>query len=425
MTEQILHVTTNLGYWGDINTHGNVVISIESKIGTFDKDDILSLSLAEYVPQKGDKIYFLPGVNVPRVKFKNVALEHGIKTVRNPNDANVFFGNKSTADKMTESQWSYKIETKYLIDALDKDNLDLDAFYIDKLRTALEFYTNEFITTDHPFALAIVPEGTTVDQIRVMSITDDFKELAKATSGKTIYEETTMVDKLNGKDASVIDEDMYQQLTTMFHSSDDDNHVLAMEIMANCKYNASLVYLLLLFKKQSNYMYNSNTKNHVNFKSLISWISDNIMHRNSMDDICTILHEKGQFTPDKLNILLDHSKEDIINRGNHEFFKVKTITVDPEYLKEMNFNYEYQVQEEYTPYEIVEDDVEEVIPVGIEEAPESEFAVEDNFEVISEEELAHDLYGVDNDNIEVSLTPEPVSNNHQITQANESDIDWF
>lgn len=424
MTEQILHITTNLGFWGEINNNSNVVINLLSKIGTFNKDNILPLSLAEYVPQKGDKIYFLPGVNVPRVKFKNVALEYGIKTVRNPNDATIFFGNKSTADKITNSDWNYQVKTEYLVKALADKTLGLDEFYIDKLETALEYYTNEFIMTDHPFALAILPEDVTAEQAKAFSISDDFKDLGKAILGKTVYEETTIVDKLNGKDASIIDEAMYQQLITMFDSTDDDNHVLAMEIMANCKYNASLVYLLLLFKKANSRIINCHTKNHVNFKSLISWISDNILYRFSMDDVCTILHEKGQFTPDKLNILLDHSKQDIIDSGDHTYFKVKTITVDPEYLKEMNFNYEYQVQEEYTPYEIVEDDVEEVIPVGIEEAPESEFAVEDNFEVeaevevISEEVIAEEA-------VETPLEIESVSNNHQITQTNESDIDWF
>jgi hypothetical protein len=47
-------------------------------------------------------------------------------------------------------------------------------------------------------------------------------------------------------------------------------------------------------------------------------------------------------------------------------------------------------------------------------------------EIASEEDVAHQLYGVDNDNIEVSLTPEPVSNNNQITETNDTDdIDWF
>jgi hypothetical protein len=439
MTEQILNITTNLGYWGVLNSHSDVVISIDSTIGSFNRDYIMPLSTDEYVPTKGDKVYFLPGVTVPRVKFKEIALEYGIRTVRNPNDANVFFGNISTADKITDSRWVYKIETKYLIDALDNNTLDLDEFYIDKLKTALEFYTNEFIATDHPFALAIA-EDAEKNQVRMQTISDDYTELGKALEGKIIYEESTIIDKLNGQDASVIDAVMFEQLSTMFKSSDSDNHILGMEILANCKYSASLPYMLLLFKDFSGNMYNSNTKNHVNFKSLVNWLGGNILHRNSIDDLCDILKDKGQLTPDRLDIFLDHSHQDILNRGDSGYFKVKTITLDEEILASLNTNYTYAtVYKDYVPVEIEEEVSDEDITDAFTmmernelkselialEAKEDLEAVKE--EIASEEDVAHQLYGVDNDNIEVSLTPEPVSNNNQITETNGSidDFDWF
>lgn len=439
MTEQILNITTNLGYWGVLNSHSDVVISIDSTIGSFNRDYIMPLSTDEYVPTKGDKVYFLPGVTVPRVKFKEIALEYGIRTVRNPNDANVFFGNISTADKITDSKWVYKIETKYLIDALDNNTLDLDEFYIDKLKTALEFYTNEFIATDHPFALAIA-EDAEKNQVRMQTISDDYTDLGKALEGKIIYEESTIIDKLNGQDASVIDAVMFEQLSTMFNSSDSDNCVLGMEILANCKYSASLPYMLLLFKDFSGNMYNSNTKNHVNFKSLVNWLGGNIFHRNNIDDLCDILKDKGQLTPDRLDIFLNHSHQDILNRGDSRYFKVKTITLDEEILASLNTNYTYAtVYKDYVPVEIEEEVSDEDITDAFTmmernelkselidlEAKEDLEAVKE--EIASEEDVAHQLYGVDNDNIEVSLTPEPVSNNNQITETNGSidDIDWF
>ena len=439
MTEQILNITTNLGYWGVLNSHSDVVISIDSTIGSFNRDYIMPLSTDEYVPTKGDKVYFLPGVTVPRVKFKEIALEYGIRTVRNPNDANVFFGNISTADKITDSRWVYKIETKYLIDALDNNTLDLDEFYIDKLKTALEFYTNEFIATDHPFALAIA-EDAEKNQVRMQTISDDYTELGKALEGKIIYEESTIIDKLNGQDASVIDAVMFEQLSTMFNSSDSDNCVLGMEILANCKYSASLPYMLLLFKDFNGNMYNSNTKNHVNFKSLVNWLGGNIFHRNSIDDLCDILKDKGQLTPDRLDIFLNHSHQDILNRGDSRYFKVKTITLDEEILASLNTNYTYAtVYKDYVPVEIEEEVSDEDITDAFTmmernelkselialEAKEDLEAVKE--EIASEEDVAHQLYGVDNDNIEVSLTPEPVSNNNQITETNGSidDFDWF
>jgi hypothetical protein len=50
----------------------------------------------DYVPKNGDKVFFLPGVNVPRIKFKNLCDESGIRTVRDATKANVFIANNNT-----------------------------------------------------------------------------------------------------------------------------------------------------------------------------------------------------------------------------------------------------------------------------------------------------------------------------------------
>jgi len=434
MTEQILHITTNLGFWGVLNAHSDVVISIDSRVGSFNKDLILPLSTDEYVPTKGDKVYFLPGVTVPRVKFKNIALEYGIRTVRNPNDADVFFGNRSTTDKITDSKWIYQVKTQYLTDALDSNALDLDEFYIDKLKTALEFYTNEFIATDHPFALAIA-EGTENSQVRVQTISDDYTELGKALEGKIIYEESTIIDKLNGQDASVIDVVMFEQLSTMFNSSDDDNHVLAMEILANCKYSASLPYMLLLFKDFNGHMYNSSTKNHVNFKSLVNWLGGRIFYNNSIDDLCDILKDKGQLTTDKLDIFLNHSHQDILNRGDTRYFKVKTITLDEEELANLNTNYTFAtVHKDYIPVEIEEEvsdeDIADAFTIMERDELKSELIEleEDLAKGHSEESKGHEISEevITEEAIEAPLELEVESNNNQITQTNDTDdFEWF
>jgi hypothetical protein len=435
MTEQILHITTNLGFWGEINKHSNVVVHVQSKIGSFKYRDIIALDNSEYIPQKGDKVYFLPGVNVPRVKFKEIALTYGIKTVRNPNEATVFFGNKSTSDKITDYNWSYKIETKYLIDALENQTLTVDEIYIEKLKTALEFYTNEFIAVDHPFAMAIATNGVPVSQDKILSISEDFIKLSEAFEGKTIYEESTIIDKLNGQDASVIDAPMFEQLSTMFQSTDEDNHVLAMEILANCKYSASLPYMLLLFKDFSGQMYNSHTKNHVNFKSLVGWLNGSILQRNTLDDLCDILKDKGQFLPKNLDILLNHSHEDILSRGNSRYFVIKVLTLEEEELANLNTNYEYKtVNTDYVPVEVEEEVSDEDIAAAFTMMERNELKSElieleanlakgdleeNKGHEISEEVIVEEA-------IEAPLELEPESNNNQITQTNGiDDIDWF
>lgn len=448
MIDQILYIESDLGYWGQVEEHDEIKLTIKSQLGNYgdDVNTIIPISTTSYVPQKGDKICFMPGVSIPRVKFKNLALAHGIKTVRNPEDANIFFANANSIHKMTDSIWGYKVSTedfKKVMEDVDLTN-KLDSYYIDNVATALEFYTGEYLLIDRALAnyMTDAQDFTTMrDNSRVVIVSDDYKELIKASEGKLIFDEGGVVDQLNGDDASVIDEDMYAQLTTMFDSTDVDNHVLAMEIMANCKYNASLVYLLLLFKTQATEIYNCHTRNHVNFKSLINWISDNILSRYSIDNICKILFDKGQFTEDKLNIILDHSKDDILSRGNHQFFKIKTITVDTEYLAIMNGNYSYQVQDDFTPVVQVPEEVEEVVPIGEVLAPESDFAVEDNFEVeMSDEDIEAALNRMERKELKSELitleTENPVSeselnkteeesNNNQINTQDESSIDWF
>jgi hypothetical protein len=122
---------------------------------------------------------------------------------------------------------------------------------------------------------------------------------------------------------------------------------------------------------------------------------------------------------------------------------MKHITLSPELLAEMNVNYSYQMQSEFE--ETLPEVEEEVLEISDEDISEAFARIERNElkeelialeakedleavkeEIASEEDIAHQLYGVDNDNIEVSLTPEPVSNNNQTTQANESDdFEWF
>ena len=232
---------------------------------------------------------------------------------------------------------------------------------------------------------------------------------------------------------------MYKHISEMFSSSDDDNHVLAMEIMANSKYTESLIYLELLFHYYSHNIYASNTKNHVNFKSLLSYLNKNKNNPNTdIDAIAASLIDKDQFTSDKIDIILNNCSDRIIYKGQSRYFTLKSITLNPEYCALLNSNYNYPVKDDYIPV-IDETPVEEeILPVIIEEKEtESEFATEDNFEEASEKETSHMLYEVDNEDIEVllkaeeeeveeeELTLEIEINNNQTETNDTSDFEWF
>jgi len=432
MLKSILFIESNLGYWSTVNEHDSVSITIRSELAVSNNEanEVLPFSKTTYEPKKGDKIYFMPGVSIPRIKFKSLALEHGIKTVRNPEDANIFFANQNSIHKISTTVWNYKIPTEKFKAFITDSNLlsKLDNHDIDKLNTALEFYENEFIYCDRSLAKEI---DDMLNNHLIIFISDDYKNMINATIGNQIFDESGVVDLLNGDEACIIDKTVYQQLQTMFDSTDIDNHVLAMEIMANCKYNSSLVYLLLLFKYNSSEIHQCHTKNHVNFKSLMNWVGEDLRYRNDIDSITNILKDKGQFTPDKLDIILDNCKEDIKDRGDSTFYKIKVITVNAEELANLNCNYVYNLEEDFVPLiPVIE---EEVVFIGEDESPvidiiDSDFAIEDDFDDV---EILESLPVEEIVIEEVYVEPENDERNSLITENtkfindDKSDIDWF
>ena len=70
----------------DYSVENNRLTEIDIKIETtnyFDPSiDTFNINQNGYTPMKGDKLYFLPGVNIPRIKLKDLATKFGIRTVR-------------------------------------------------------------------------------------------------------------------------------------------------------------------------------------------------------------------------------------------------------------------------------------------------------------------------------------------------------
>lgn len=410
----------------------NRLIEVDIEIETtnyFDPSiDTFNINQNGYTPMKGDKLYFLPGVNIPRIKLKDLATKFGIRTVRDVSEANVIFGSSKTKDKMTGYTWKYKIPTTIVQLFFETYKNDMDDYQYSKLENALEFYTEEYILTDWSTARTFTdndlpqwnsysqqPQFLSFNESRntssehVHEVNKDYIHLYDLIKGKEIIDESCLLDQLNGDDAVIIDADMFTQLSTMFNSSDDDNHILAMEIMANSKYKESLLYIEMIFKNHAYSIGNCHTKNHVNFKSLLSYLGkSNRYIDTSLDDIMDSLISKKVLTKDKVDILLENYGEEIKNRGDSTYFKVQTITVNEDTLSLLNENYNYKVIEDYEP-SIVNNLEEEELDEVIEDQLINEIVNEPiEIEIIIEEEK------------ELEVLTESK------TETNEStDIDWF
>ena len=424
-----------------------LIIKVEPLYCADSNTDIVTATDKDYTPSKGDKLYFLPGVNIPRVKLKDLSLQHGIKTTRNINDATHVFVGKNTKDKITSGAWYYSINTSALRGILLDPELVMDDYYKENLTQALEFYTEDVVILDYSAAgqlrnseLAFVKRYSYGNISRhssvYYSVDSDHTDLFPDILTLDIYDESKLIKHINGDDAATIDATMFQQISDMFKSSDSDNHVLAMEIMANCNYIDSLLYLEMLFKDHAGKMYNCHTKNHVNFKSLLSYLGKSKSNMDtSVDDIMEALINKDVLDTDKIDVLMEHYSDELGRRGNSTFFKVKSVTVNEETLQLLNTNYVYEELPDFVPesgIEIAElhgdladlNSLENNSPGVARVANDIEISdedIEDAFTNIVRNELKSELIALE----EEEQGPEEETNNNQTTQTKDDDFEWF
>lgn len=432
-----------------------LIIKVEPLYCADSSTNIITATDKDYTPSKGDKLYFLPGVNIPRVKLKDLSLQHGIKTVRNINDATHVFVGKNTKDKITSGAWYYSIQTSAVRAILLDPELVMDDYYKENLTQALEFYTEDVVIIDYSAAgqlrnseLAFVKRYTYNSISRhssvYYSVDSDHTDLFPDILTLDIYDESKLIKHINGEDAATIDATMFNQISDMFKSSDGDNHVLAMEIMANCNYIDSLLYLEMLFKDHAGKMYNCHTKNHVNFKSLLSYLGKSKSNMDtSVDNIMQSLINKDVLDTDKIDVLMEHYSDELGRRGDSTFFKVKSITVNEETLQLLNTNYVYEELPDFIPEDGIEiselhgdladlNSLEDNSPGVARVANDIEISdedIEDAFTNIVRNELKSELIALEEEKpepeIETNKGPIEETDNNQTTQTKDDHFEWF
>ena len=389
-------------------------------------DDLNTIVNAQgYVPVKGDMIYLLPGVNIPRVKLKDLALSLGIRVVRDPAKANIIFAGRNSIAKITSSRWAYKVSSTFALERI-KETCD-DGYYIQNLETAIASTGETDVFGDYNDIYNILAKGSRNDynSSYIYTIDPDYSEMYNTVKSKTIYSEAELLNNINGDDSTTIDEEVFQQLKNMFDSSDNDNHVLAMEIMANSKYEDSVLYLLMLISENAYKINNSNTRNHVNFKSMLTyfgWQPRDVTHQNT-DDIVQIIDKKGLLTVDMIKRLYQEYSDDIIRNIHYDdVFEVKEVTIKQEYLEKLNLGSINLINPEEDTIAMQPD------PVEIEEEVLEDELIEAAFTNIERNELKSELIALEDEILaekDLATFKEEESNNHQIDTNESTDIDWF
>lgn len=323
----------------------------------------------------GDTIYFAPKVSVPRVKVKNLTMDYAAKITRDISKADIVVIPENFENILFENQYKYSLDEKKLIAFLNVDKR-IDTHSLTKLNDVLDNYSNiEFISDWSEYRqLSNLTSGTSYEfeynnrsNVYLYLPNDDFKHIYEDLKTKTLYKESLILKTINGDDALTIDNKIFEQLGSMLKSSDDENHVIAMEMMANCNYVDSLFYLELLFKEFSYVMKESYAKNHVNFKSLCKFLGkENSRYMSTnFDDIIDSLIKHDKLSEEYLNILVNKYIDDIFYIRS-EYFNVHSITLKEDLLESLNSNYKVQLTDDFIPVEKQEEIIEELPKEDIE-----------------------------------------------------------
>ena len=404
------------------------------------KDDIYTVSKG-YTPAQGDSIYLMPGVNIPRVKLKDLALNLGVKIVRDAERANVIISGRATINKITCGRWLHSAKTEDFTKYVEwlKTLMGFDMYYTDKYDTAVAACNPEVIYIEYGTARHMGEKGfgTSGYSSTVHFVEDEYKDILDDIQNKTIFDESELLAMINGDDAVTITPEVYQQLVKMFQSSDQDNHIMAMEIMANSNYIDSALYLLLLLEDYSGRISDCHTRNHVNFKSMVSYFSIAVKEIGWLnpDRVAKKLIELGLLTKDWNHVLLQERADWFIRNISHSTtFSVSAIVPTPEVQTAINNSYTGIIEYKEDSKEVASVTELNILPEREIENEEEERAMASLYmeEQIEDELLEEAITRVERADLkeqlvelENTIEPEPESINHQIETNESTDIDWF
>lgn len=429
------------GNWDVIFDEGGFDTEMFYGVADDPEKNVISKTV-DYTPTPKDKLHLVSGVTIPRSKVKNLKEEYSIASVRDLDKATHIVLSNKVLENMWDSDWCYRIKTdllkKWINDFLELPGIQkLDDYYAKQNKTKMEafclnynedyaflnYWTNSNFISD-PNTLSLLGMTLTdlngkfvarADQmpresdqftytIRHYIDEEDYTKLTQwIKSGLPFVDQNDIIGLLNGSDATTLDETMYESICDMFNSGDDDNHVVAMEIMANCHYRSSILYLSLLFYKYGHKMEYVHERNHVNFKALASYMELTTSYlRMDINDVVKTLRNNGSLTKTNMDKVLKYIGDDVCS-GETELIKIKSVTLSESLLKELNMNYTYEYQQDYVP-EVEEEVVENDMPQDTVEqsSPQEDLTIEyvntGEIEVKTEMVVNTDIENTDLDN---------------------------
>tara|TARA_B110000503_G_C7160536_1_gene419455 strand:- start:2786 stop:3901 length:1116 start_codon:yes stop_codon:yes gene_type:complete len=290
----------------------------------------VSSPLIEYIPNKGDKLFFLPGCSVPRFKMKTFCEKYKTAMVKYKESATALFIGPDSFKNMVCGLPSYTFTRssleKYFLSYAKTSPMREALLETDYKHVYFDYGVHELLKNE--FGKSFNSPHLTSDEEFAsyrFSSDEDYKNYNLILGNNKIYHQDDILKRINT--GAVMTEEQYISIQRLFKSSDIQNHKVALEIMSNCDYEKSCVYLLLLIHNYERQLYACPTKNHVNFKSLLKFFGLNGVESLDLDDIINSLISRKLLNKLNLDILMPMAIDELSDAGGYKHFIVDKIKV--------------------------------------------------------------------------------------------------
>lgn len=299
-----------------------------------------------YLFKPTDKLFFLGGCTVPRFKVKQLCEVTGMTTVKAIENSTVTIYGDDTERSITREDFSYYnidkdkmltfIEQNYklgdpnvikikdiLADPETFDIVNLDGYSMQSILTGSETWVLHPVSKNRP----TFHKSVWVTEEKKIA---DFDKMLE--DGRTVVHQNDLLSIININ--NVMDREMYEQACKMFESEDESNHVLAIEIMANCDYEKSALYLYLLIKDFRHKIYDRPESKHVNYQALCKFFNIKRDHRlHDLEDLIKELSQRNFINSSHREELLRLSTEEGTERLSNKYYTIAQISPNEEMEK--------------------------------------------------------------------------------------------
>ncbi len=295
------------------------------------------------------KLYFTPGCVVPRVKVREA-----YKCTNKMSAADYTFINEgmiesSEGNGFIQHKYLQRIRPEYLTHKpggklnigsiftleglITEQNAHLKPLYQSLIHNVDYVYVTRNIY-GNSWNSPLVPSRYNSERIHLgdMGVTSEYShdwkknehrfiqidpkgDFAKLVDEEKLYFDSTILPYVN-KDNVTIDEDLYESYRAMA-LSDDETLDLTMEMLSNCNYAESVHYIVFLLKEFGYKMSQRKSADHVNFKSLLNFVSltkQRLHNGLELIDATHILKEHKKFTKSNAFVL----SKLYVNASDHE-----------------------------------------------------------------------------------------------------------